>query len=152
MYLTVIMARSPEYFDLKATEIALEKYYLHSNTVGCGEFVQGTIFSKGRGFGSLIRAAIRAATPIAKRVAKTLKPMAKKTAAYAVKKGVETGIGSLIDVTQGIAPGEAIRRNAAKTMEDIQYDIHQKAQSVKRKLTSKAAPKKKKKLRKASFA
>ena len=63
-------------------KLALENYYLPSkpalknnnfssdSVAGAGPFVQGTIFSRGRGLGSIIRSAIRIASPLAKKIAK----------------------------------------------------------------------------------
>lgn len=140
------MAGAPQNIDYDAVEAALEKYYLGSTNdiAGHGEYVQGTIFSKGRGFGSVIRAVIRAATPIVKKVGHVLKPMVKKAGQYAAKRAVDIGADSIIDITQGVPPAQAFQQNAEKAMEDTMYDLGNAAKAMKRRSVLKKGPRAKK--------
>ena len=123
--------------------LALENYYLPSNSalknlpsdsvIGTGPFVQGTIFSRGRGLGSIIRSAIRIASPLAKKLGKVLKPVAKKVGRYALERGVETAADIATDVLTGVPPKEAFNYNTQVALENAKYDAVQKIQTIKRK-------------------
>ena len=116
-------------------ERALKNYYLPSGpVVGGGPFVQGTIFSRGRGLGSIIRSAIRIAAPLAKKVGRALKPVAKKVGKYAVKKGVETAADVAVDVLSGTPIKDALIYNGKVALENARYDAVQKVKTLKRKI------------------
>ena len=137
------MTTSPDY---AAVAQALKNYYLSSEaTIGAGPYVHGTIFSRGRGLGSLIRTAIKAVTPFVKKVGKVIKPMAKKAGRYAITTGVETGLNVATDVLAGTDPGDAIRYETERAAENMRYDLGQELQSYKRRRLSTAKPKKVKK-------
>lgn len=137
------MATSPESYDYEAISQAIRKYYLSSEaTIGAGPYVHGTIFSRGRGLGSLIRTAIKAVTPFVKNVGKVIKPMAKKAGKYALTTGVETGLNIATDMLTGTDPSEALKYNLERSAENAKYDAVQELQSLKRRRLSTAKPKK----------
>ena len=144
------MATSPQTYDHVAIANALENYYLSSAAVvGGGPFVHGTIFSKGRGFGSLIRTAIKAVTPFVKNIGRVVKPMAKKAGKYAVKAALETGTDIALDVIKGVDPEDAVSYNMERAKENTRYDAAQYIQSRKRRKLP--APKGKKVKRHQNF-
>ena len=114
-------------------EIALAQYYSSPNPVGHGgDYVQGTIFSRGRGLGSLIRAAIKVAAPLAKKAGRILKPIAQKTGTYMLNKGVEVAADVATDVLSGIPVRDSIKQNAQIAWEDMKYDGVQEIKNLKR--------------------
>ena len=128
--------------NVRAAEIALEDYYssIASIVGNGGDFVQGTIFSRGRGLGSIIKAAMKLAAPLAKKVGRVLKPVAKKAGRYVLKKGAEAAADISINVLSGDSVEDAFSNGAAALVEKGKYDAIQKIRSLKRKLpnTSKA--------------
>ena len=128
--------------NVRAAEIALEDYYSSIASIigNGGDFVQGTIFSRGRGLGSIIKAAMKLAAPLAKKVGRVLKPVAKKVGRYALKTGAETVADIAVDVLSGDSVKDAFNNNAAALVENSKYDAIQKIRSLKRKRpnTSKA--------------
>ena len=145
------MTTSPRVIDMRAVENALEKYYLSSGTAGRGEYVQGTIFSKGRGIGSIIRAVVKAAAPLARKVGRAIKPIAKKTGRYILNRGVEAAADIATDMLSGVPPQEAFHRNASRTLENAKFDALQKLKGVKRKQSTKKAPRAKKYKKRTNF-
>ena len=139
------MARAPQNIDLKAMEIALAKYYSSPNTVGHGaDYVQGTIFSRGRGLGSLIRAAIKVAAPLARKAGRILKPIAKKTGRYILNKGVDTIADIATDVFSGEPIKDSIKNNGLVAFENARYDAINEINKFKKKRRPKKTPKTKK--------
>lgn len=127
------MATSLNNMELKAIEDALKNYYSSSDPVGYGEYVQGTIFSRGKGLGSIIRSVMKAAAPIARKVGRTLKPLAKKAGKYMLNRGVETAADFATDVLSGVAPKEAFRQNAERVIENAKFDALHEVETLKRK-------------------
>ena len=146
------MARSPQNIDIKAMEIALEKYYSSPNTVGHGgDYVQGTIFSRGRGLGSLIRAAIKVAAPLAKKAGSILKPIAQKTGKYMLNKGIDVAADIATDVLSGESINDSIKQNTEMAFEDARYDAINGLNKFKRKRNSKNTPNTKKRRQPNNF-
>jgi hypothetical protein len=116
------MATSLNNMDLKAVENALENYYFSSVTAGRGEYIQGTIFSRGKGLGSIIKAVMKAAAPIARKVGHALKPIAKKAGKYMLNRGVETAADIAADISSGVTPEKAFRQNAERAFENAKFD------------------------------
>ena len=140
------MATSLNNINHQTIQAILENYYSSSDndTAGRGEYVQGTIFSKGRGFGSIIKAVMKAATPLVKKAGRVLKPIAKKAGRYMLKKGVEAAADFTTDVLDGVSPAEAFYKNSEMAIENAKFDALRKISSMKRKPSSKKGPRAKK--------
>ena len=135
------MACSPQNIDLTAMEIALAKYYSSPNTVGHGgDYVQGTIFSRGRGLGSLIRAAIKVAAPLAKKAGRILKPIVKKTGIYMLNKGVDVAADVATDVLSGKSIKDSFQDNAEIALDNTRYDLINGLNTFKKKRNPKKTP------------
>ena len=129
-----MMATSPHIlYDYAAIERAMEEYYSSSASGGGGNYVHGTIFSRGKGLGSALRSVMRIATPIVKKAVRVLKPMAKKAGKYVLKKGAEAATDIAIDVLEGVPIEDAARHRAAIAAENVKYDAVEKLKSHKRK-------------------
>ena len=65
----------------RAAEAQISQYYLNPLISGGGlapSYVEGTIFSKGRGFGSMMRSVAKSVAPLIKSAARRIAPIAKK--------------------------------------------------------------------------
>ena len=121
------MATSVNNIDYNAVQRAFEIYYLSEDheIAGRGDFIQGSIFSKGRGFGSIIRAVVKAATPLLKKAGRALKPLAKQSGEYLLHKGIGTVADITTDMISGVPPKEAIQNNGEIFIESAKSDtIH----------------------------
>ena len=117
--------------SLQAIDTAIAHYYLSSDAEGGGDYVQGTIFSRGRGLGSIIKAAMKLAAPLAKKVGRVLKPVAKKAGRYVLKKGTEAVSDIATDVLSGVSVKDAFSHNAEMLVENAKYDALQKIRGLK---------------------
>ena len=130
------MATSVKNIDYNAVQRAFESYYLSEDheIAGRGDFIQGSIFSKGHGFGSIIRAVVKAATPLFKKAGRVLKPLAKKTGRYMATKGVEAAADIATNVLSGIPAEEALQDAAEGILENAKFDSIQAINSMKNQL------------------
>ena len=118
--------------SLQKAEAQIEHYYLTSSTSGYGSqpFVEGTIFSKGRGLGSFFRSAARMISPLIKSAARKIAPIAKKTGKYILKQGLNTVADTASDMLQGDSAAKALKNNTEATLENMRYDGLRQAEKL----------------------
>ena len=118
--------------SMQEAEAQIEQYYLTTSITGLGAtpFVEGTIFSKGRGFGSIFRSVVKAVTPFIKSAVRTIAPIAKKTGKYILKQGLNTVADTAADMLQGDSAAEALKNNAEATLENMRYDGLRQAEKL----------------------
>ena len=145
-----MMATSLEDLDLDAVQKVVEEYYSLQGTNtsspvhGSGDFVQGKLFSigrgyvqgsqfsRGRGLGSFFKKIVKATIPLVKKAGVAMAPIAKQTGQYMLERGTDVAIDTATDVLKGDSFNTALSRNAEMAMDDAAYDAARKLQSLKR--------------------
>ena len=127
------MATSLQDLDPKIIAAALNNYYATPRTAGRGEYVQGAIFSRGRGLGSFFKAAIKAVAPIVKKAAHKAAPALKRTGQYMIEKGANAAIDTTVDMLNGVPAKEAFMENIEHAVDDVKVDAAKKLHSLRRK-------------------
>ena len=110
--------------SMREAESQIEQYYLSPSITGEGTvpFVEGTIFSKGRGLGSIFRSVVRGVAPLIKSAVRHIAPIAKKTGKYMLKQGLNTMADTASDMLQGSSAAEALKNSSEATLENMRYD------------------------------
>ena len=130
----------------RTAEAQISDYYLNPLTSGGGggpNYVEGTIFSKGRGFGSLLRGVAKTVAPFIKSAARKIAPFAKKAGKYVLKQGLNTVADTASDMLEGASAIDAFKNNSEATLENMRYDGLRKVANLRRTPSSKTKPGKK---------
>ena len=136
--------------SVREAEAQIGQYYLAPSIYGQGipPYVEGTIFSKGRGLGSIFRSIARSVTPFIKSAARKIAPIAKKTGKYMLKQGLNMAADTASDMLQGSSAVEALTNNTAAALENMRYDGLRKVENLRPRKTKGSKLKRSKKRRK----
>lgn len=124
----------------RAAEAQISQYYLNPLISGGGlapSYVEGTIFSKGRGFGSMMRSVAKSVAPLIKSAARRIAPIAKKTGKYILKQGMNTVADAASDMLEGSSAIDAFKNNTEATLENMRYDGLRKVANLRKPPASK---------------
>ena len=143
------MATSLEDLDLDAVQKVFEEYYslqgtnATSHVHGNGDFVQGKLFSIGRGYvqgsqfsrghglGSFFKKIVKSAIPLFKKAGVALAPIAKQAGMYALERGADVAIDTATDVLNSEDFDAAFSRHKEMAMEKSKHNLANKLQGLK---------------------